>query len=136
MKALEDNEKLSSVFVFREDEFGSDALEFRKVIFQFQKHSIVLEPLPDTDEIKISEKEIDPLDVIGVAEESNLLFRDALGQQICQFWFCKNDKGYDDMVVFSFGHLLPNFAFLSIGSALMLFRFEAVLAGKYSGEVA
>lgn len=90
--------------------------EASKVMLEFPDASLVILPLVDTDEISIElhrgAKEREP--------GGQAILHELVGRKLGACWYCENNRGYFDLVVFGFDYLQPTFGILSEGSALKL----------------
>lgn len=127
MKIIEEAAALRAVW-FIPDEFSVPGeWGFDQVAFVFDRHVLVFTPLADTDEVAVAEVEAREFRVMPQMEQSGALFGDLAGRSISDLWRCTNSRGYGDMVVLSFGLLIPDLALLAMGSALRLYRLQPAL---------
>ncbi len=88
-----------------------------KVVLEFSEGvSLVILPLIDTDEISIElhadESEQEP--------GGKAILEELVGRKLGAYWYCENNQGYFDLVLFGFDRLRPSFGILSEGSSLKL----------------
>ncbi|MDM8519437.1 DUF6334 family protein [Anaerolineales bacterium HSG6] len=110
---------LTTVSVIEDKLFGGKELELDKVQLFFEEVNtvITLKPLPDTDEIEISQQIISqPF----LTEPVPSWCQPFIGQQLQALWVCDNNQDYQDMVVFGFGWLRPSLTFVCEASVLLV----------------
>jgi hypothetical protein len=110
---------LTGVSIIEDKLFKGDELELDKVQLFFEEVStvITLKPLPDTDEIEISQQVINsPFPATTPPDWC----RPFIGKQLQAIWVCDNNQGYQDMVIFGFDWLRPSLTFISEASVLVV----------------
>jgi len=124
------SEILESIYVWEDQVLKMKEPSYDKVILNFRNNSVVLEPLPDTDEISLTVKRRKDINFDGGLRIDN----NCIGKKLCTIWECKNSQEYTDMIIFSFEYLRPSIGFLCEGSVLKLFRCTMSRWGHEHGE--
>ncbi len=141
MKAIEDAAVLREVWFIPEEIQGPEDWCFAQVAFLFDGSALVFTPIADTDEVRMAEVEARDFRVTPKMRQPAGLFAasfagvfaEAMGERLSDLWRCRNSRGYDDLVVLSFGPLVPSVALLAMCSSLNVYRFQPALRGRASG---
>ena len=123
---------LKEVSILEDQEFGGDELCLDRIQLIFPDAAVILHPLVDTDEIKISISSASSamnqtLSSPGSARiNSPTWCSSVLGKKLQMVWVCENHQGYRDQVIFAFEQLHPSIAFIAEGSVLKVFRYQQI----------
>ncbi len=108
------------------EDFLDKELALDRIVLEFGNTTLVLEPLTDTDEIKISIRP-SPVDPVPRGEP---FLEEFVGQSLRSYWTCNNDRGYFDLLVLGFELFQPAIGVLSEGSSLKVVRMDRLLKGR------
>lgn len=111
-------EPLKSVSIVEYKEDGGDNLCLDKVQLFFEKTSVTLLPLADSDEIEIIQEHLAYFEPAVTPSWC----RNFLGKKLMTVWVCKNDQGYQDQVIFAFEYLRPSLSFIAECSSILVFQ--------------
>jgi hypothetical protein len=112
---------LQAISIIECQDFETNELCLEQVQLIFEKESLTLLPIIDTDEIEIIQKENNSKIV-----DTSFYFTPFLCQKLMGVWLCENDQGYQDQVIFAFNNLHPSLAFISEGSVLKVFTYQQI----------
>ena len=105
-----------------EETFGGDELCIDRVELIFQKKTIVMTPIVETDEI-----EIETISTVSSELTKTPPWGDfMIGKKLQMVWVCKNSQGYKDQILFAFDRLEPSIAFISEGSVIKAFHYKQI----------
>ena len=122
---------LTGVTVIEDKNFGGNELCLEQVKLLFQKQTIILLPISDTDEIEIiRENQVDSCQI-----NTPSWCQSFLDKKLMTVWVCDNDQGYRDQVIFAFGYLRPSLAFVSEGSVIKVFNYEQIYRVLSDGQL-
>ena len=123
---------LKEVSIVEDQEFGGDELCCDRIQLIFPDTAVILQPIPDTDEIEISLSPATSLINQSLSSPSSSLINSPtwcsslLGKKLQMVWLCENHQGYRDQVIFAFEQLHPSMAFIAEGSVLKVFRYQQI----------
>lgn len=128
-------EILMGVSIIENTEIESHEIRLDQVKLFFQNTALTLQPLPDTDEVEITQEPIDsPLNTN--TNNTPSWCRQFLGKMLQTAWICENAQNYQDQVIFAFEFLTPTLAVVAEGSALNVLRFEKISKAAGSKPIA
>ncbi|MDB5033810.1 MAG: hypothetical protein JWQ98_1051 [Chlorobi bacterium] len=105
------------------DKRSTSDMCFDEITVVFEEKTIVLLPLPDTDEINI---EVVPTIKSSKRRKRHQLFPILSGKALLGVWICNNDQGYQDLMVLAFEYLQPNIGVLAEGSVLKVLQMDVL----------
>lgn len=101
-----------------------DDLKFiNEIKIYFAHQNIIIRPLSNTDELKISFSKNKDIEQVSLQE--NTLSK-LIGKKLTFAWEGYNANGYLDVCILSFEYLTPNILFLSEGSSIKIFCIDKV----------
>ena len=114
-------EVLRGVLSKRDDGYTSEKipLRYEALTFQFEKGCILITVNADTDELVLA---VEDAAGPGVGDEASRYFKSFVGKELGWLWFAKNDRGYKDMITFSFNGPEPEFSLVSVASNIIVYR--------------
>lgn len=113
---------LMGISIVQETEFGGDELCLDRVELIFQKQTIVMMPISETDEIEIETQSTISSSLINNQNWGDFL----IGKKLQMVWICKNSQGYKDQIIFAFDRLHPTIAFIAEGSVIKAFQYKQI----------
>lgn len=119
---VKENPMLLGVCGVLETEMVSENLQLESITFEFEKFSLVINPVADSDEIDFQIVE-NRKEKLGVELLGNIL-----NQRLMDIWYSPNSKGYYDLMTLSFDYLIPKLAVYSIGSSLTILELKPLKA--------
>ena len=94
-----------------------------KLVLIFNERSIMITPIPDTDELNI--EFVNNTNQVN-SDSSKTIFNEFIGKKLSFTWKAVNSNGYFDLLVFAFDNLQPDISILSEGSSLKFFKMTMI----------